>query len=318
MNNLFQFETPQKTCSVGQIKIGGQPGTNPTVLIGSMFHKGDALINSRKSASFDKNKARECLQKLSDISQKTSIPAIIDIVGNSADEFQAYLDFLAQETTIPLCIDAWKPEVRIETARVVAQMGLLDRIIYNSLNPWNPTLQKEVEEISAIGVRHVIVGIFDETDKFASGRIKSLSVLLPLIEKGGFSSILIDTTVMNVAAMAFSLQAGYEIKKRTGLPVGCAPSNGTYTWTKIREMGSRQTFAGADATAHGIAALLWNDFLFYGPMSGTERVFAAAAVADSIKALYSLSAAGTICASQSHPLRHLFPDFMKQLEPDQK
>jgi len=143
--------------------------------------------------------------------------------------------------------------------------------------------------------------------------MKSLGVLLPIIEKARFSSILIDTTVMNVAAMAFSLQAGFEIKKTTGLPVGCAPANGTYIWEQIRQIG-KSVFSGADATAHGIAALLWSDFLFYGPMAGTERVFAAAAVADCIKALCAFSSSHSLPAAASHPLRRLFPEFVEQLE----
>jgi tetrahydromethanopterin S-methyltransferase subunit H len=312
--NLFQFETEQKTFDIGGIKFGGQPGTHPTVLIGSMFHKGDKLVQDRKSGVFDKHGARAYLKKLSEISAATSIPAAIDVVANSAGEFDAYLDFLAQEISLPLCIDAWRPDLRVEAARAAERCGILDRLIYNSLNPWNPKLQQEVEEIAEIGVKHVVVGVFDDTDKFPSGRIKSLEFLLPTIEKGRFSSILIDTTVMNVAAMAFSLAAGFEIKKRVGLPVGCAPANGTYMWKQIRQAHPREVFAGADAAAHGIAALFWNDFLFYGPMTGTERIFAAAAVGDSVKTLYAFSESRTLSAAKSHPLRQLFKEFVEQLE----
>jgi tetrahydromethanopterin S-methyltransferase subunit H len=316
--NLFRFETEQKTFDIGGVKVGGQPGAHPTVLIGSMFHKGDKLIESRKSAAFDRERAKEYLHNLEDISQKTAIPAMIDVVGNSPAEFSAYLEFLAQETSVPVCIDAWKTDVRIEAARVAAKAGLLDRLVYNSLNPWSQDLQQEVADIANIGVKHVIIGVFDEADKFSTGRLKSLESLIPTIEKGSFSSVLIDTTVMNVAAMAFSLQAGFEIKQKTGLAVGCAPANGTYMWEQIRQIRSREVFSGADAAAHGIAALLWNDFLFYGPLTGTERAFAAAAVADSIKSLYAYSESRIFPAAEPHPVRRLFPDFVQQLESGQE
>ena len=125
---------------------------------------------------------------------------------------------------MPLCIDSWQPAVRIESAKRASEAGLMDRLVYNSLNPWNPELEAEVEGIAGAGVRHVVIAVFDDEDKLASGRMKSLEKLMPVIEKGGFESIMVDTTVMNVAAMAFSLQAGREIKGRFGLPVGCAPS----------------------------------------------------------------------------------------------
>jgi tetrahydromethanopterin S-methyltransferase subunit H len=310
----FRFDTRQKVCDIAGVKIGGQPGENPTVLIASMFHKGDGLIKDRKSGEFDRESARGFLGRLEDLSGKTSIPAMIDIVGNSADEIAGYLEFVAAETSAPICIDSWQPNVRIEAARRAARLELLDRLVYNSLNPWNPELEAEVEAIAAAGVRHVVVAVFDDEDKLASGRMKSLEKLMPTIEKGGFESILVDTTVMNVAAMAFSIQACREIKERFGFAVGCAPSNGTYMWKDLRQLGVGGVFAGADASAHGIASLLWNDFLFYGPMTGTERVFGAVATAESIKAMLGYAEAGEVIASPNHPARTLFGAFLEEIE----
>lgn len=308
----FRFDMQQKVCDIAGVKIGGQPGENPTALIGSMFHKGDRLIKDRKAGEFDRDSARSLLRQLEDISQKTSIPAMIDLVGNSAEEISGYLEFVACETSMPLCIDSWQPGVRVEAAKLASQAGLLDRLIYNSLNPWNPGLEAEVEEIAGAGVRHVVVAVFDDADKLASGRLTCLEKLMPTIEKGGFENILVDTTVMNVAAMAFSLQAGREIKERFGFAVGCAPSNGTYMWKELRQLGIG--FAGADAGAHAMASILWNDFLFYGPMTGTERVFGAVAAAESIKTMFGYAEAGEVIASPDHPARTLFGKFIEEIE----
>jgi len=310
----FAFEQEQTVCDIAGVKVGGQPGENPTVLIGSMFHKGDKLIKDRKSGEFDREGARNHLRQLEDVSEKTGIPAMVDIVGNSAEEIAGYLEFVAGEISVPVCIDSWQAGVRIDSAKWASQAGLTDRLIYNSLNPWNPELEAEVEEIAAAGVRHVVVAVFDDEDKLASGRMKSLDKLMPTIEKGKFDSILIDTTVMNVAAMAFSLQAGREIKERLGLPVGCAPSNGTYMWKELRQLGLRNGFAGADAGAHAIASALWNDFLFYGPMTGTERVFGAVAAAESIKVMLGFAETGEVIASPGHPARTLFGKFIEEIE----
>jgi tetrahydromethanopterin S-methyltransferase subunit H len=310
----FIFDKTQTVCDIGGVKVGGQPGANPTVLIGSMFHKGDKLLANRKEGKFDKDAARAHLRRLEELSVQTSMPAMVDIVGNTPEEFSRYIEFISAETKLPICIDAWRPEVRIEAARVAAGAGLLGKLVYNSLNLWNPKLEAEIEEIADIGVRHVILAVFDEADKLASGRIKALEKLLPAVEKSRFASVLVDTTVMNVAAMAFSLQAGFEIKGHYGLPVGCSPANGTYMWEQLRKLRSRDVFAGADSAAHGIAALLWSDFLFYGPLTGSDRVFAAAATAESIKAMFVYADSGRLPLEQSHPVRKLLPDFIKQLE----
>jgi tetrahydromethanopterin S-methyltransferase subunit H len=218
---------------------------------------------------------------------------------------------------MPLCIDSWQPNVRVEAAKEASRLNLLDRLVYNSLNPWNPELEAEVDEIAGIGVKHVVVAVFDDSDKLPSGRIRSLDRLLPVIEKGGFKSLLVDTTVMNVAAMAFSIQAGREIKERFGLPVGCSPANGTYMWKELRQVASRDGFAGADGAAHGISTLLWNDFLFYGPMTGTERVFAASATAESIKTMAAYAEFGRLDAAPTHPVRKLFSKFIEEVEAEQ-
>jgi tetrahydromethanopterin S-methyltransferase subunit H len=310
----FVFEKVQSVCQIGGVKVGGQPGVNPTVLIGSMFHTGDKLIEDRKSGRFDKAAARKRLKRLDEISANTGIPSMVDIVANTAEEFSNYLEFVAAETSAPICIDAWQPKVRVEAARCAARAGLLQRLVYNSLNPWNKDLEAEVNEIAEIGVRHVVVCVFDETDKLPAGRMKALEKLMPVIEKGSFKSMLVDTTVMNVAAMAFSIQAGFEIKERFGLPVGCAPANGTYMWEELRKIATPAGFAGADSAVCGIAVLLWNDFLFYGPMTGTERAFAAAAAAESIKAMFVYTESKRLPATQSHPLRNMFGKFVEQLE----
>ena len=39
MSNMFKFKTPQKIFQIGKVKIGGQPGQLPTVLIGTIFYE---------------------------------------------------------------------------------------------------------------------------------------------------------------------------------------------------------------------------------------------------------------------------------------
>ena len=34
---MFSYEREQKVCTIGSIKVGGQPGENPPLLIGNMF-----------------------------------------------------------------------------------------------------------------------------------------------------------------------------------------------------------------------------------------------------------------------------------------
>ena len=45
---MFRFETEQKVFDIAGVKIGGQSGENPPLLIASMFHNKDRILTDRK------------------------------------------------------------------------------------------------------------------------------------------------------------------------------------------------------------------------------------------------------------------------------
>lgn len=310
---MFHFARSQKTADIGGIRIGGQPGETPTVLIGSIFHKGDRLIESRKDHRFDRGKAQEMIRGQERLSRETGIPAMLDIVGNSGDEFKAYVDFVSQTTGVPFAIDAWMLKPKIEAARYVRDLGLLDRMLYNSLTVWSEDLKGEIDELQEIGVKHLVLVPFDDQDLMPSGRITGLRRLLEALEGTRFESLLVDTSVMNTPAAGFSFLASHRIKEAFGLPAGSSPANGSYLWKEAREKWGSEGFAAVDAAVHGIAGALWNDFLFYGPLAGAGRIFPAVATAQAILATMRYGEEGDLPAEEGHPLRKLFREFFDQL-----
>ncbi len=50
---MFQFETKQKVCEIGDIKFGGQPGDYPTVVCNSIFQTGDKIFPGKRKDGFD-------------------------------------------------------------------------------------------------------------------------------------------------------------------------------------------------------------------------------------------------------------------------
>jgi len=94
--------------------------------------------------------------------------------------------------------------------------------------------------------------------------------------------------------------------------VGFAPSNGTYLWRKSAGEQDRTRFPAIDAGVHAISALA-SDFLFYGPLTGTSRVFPAVAAASSMMAALSYEESAFLPIG-NHPLTLLFPDVVKQFK----
>jgi len=139
---MFHFEKEQKVCDIGGVKFGGQPGEYPTVIVPSIFQKGDKVFEgAKRKEGFNEKKAEELLHSTERLSEETGVPCMADIVANTGEEFRRYIDFVTSVSRMPFCIDAWVMKNKLEGAEYCAQKGLLDRMFYNSLTVW----EKDVE-----------------------------------------------------------------------------------------------------------------------------------------------------------------------------
>jgi len=308
----FRFERDQKVCNIGGIKVGGQPGENPPLLLASLFQKGDKLVESRKNRKFDREGAAARIKEMEEISDQTGVPGMVAMVANSPEEMKAYVDFFVSVSDRPFAIDIWVQDTRVEATRYICEQGLADRLLYNSITPWDEDIPGQVQTIKELGVKHIVVQAFDMEDKTPTGRPKSLRRMMELVGNAGFESILVDTAVMNLPATAFSLLANSLVKEEFGVPVGSAPSNGTYMWKASKEMWGSKGFIGVDAGIHAVSALA-SDFMLYGPTTGTQRIFPAVAAASAVLATLVYDDTGKLPKSETHPLNLLFSDMVEQL-----
>jgi tetrahydromethanopterin S-methyltransferase subunit H len=312
MTLKFQYEKEQKVCDIGSIKVGGQPGEHAPLLLGSMFQKGDKLVESRNKRKFDREGAADRIRQMERLSDETGVPGMVAMVANSSEEMKAYVDFFVSVSDRPFAIDIWMQNTRLEATKYICEQGLQDRLLYNSITPWDEDIPGQVQMLRELGVRHVVIQAFDVEDKTPAGRPKSLRKLLEAVEKGSFESILVDTAVMNLPATAFSLLANSLIKEEFGLPAGSAPSNGTYMWKESRENWGSKGFVAVDAGIHAICAMA-SDFMLYGPMTGTERIFPAVAAASALLATLVYDDTDRLPQEETHPLNRLFSDMVEQL-----
>ncbi len=312
----FKFETPQQVCEVGGVKFGGQPGQYPTVVVPSIFQKGDRVFEgAKRKEGFNQERARELLQTTQRVYRESGVPAMVDIVANTGKEFETYIDFVVENCDLPFCIDAWVMKPKLQGAAYCAEKGLMDRMFYNSLTVWEQDIDTEIKEIADLGVKHVLLVAFDQEDQMPSGRVTGTQKLLDAIGKAGakFESLFVDTSVMNGPATGLCSLANRLIKEKWGMPTASAPSNGSYMWKAAREMWGFKGWAGADAALEGLSACLYHDMIFTGPMAGSERIIPAVAMADAFLATMVFGQTKELPELPSHPLYKLFPDFVEQL-----
>lgn len=316
---MFKFDTEQKVFDIGGVKVGGQPGVNPPLILPSLFQKGDPVVESRRKRQFDKKKATEQIRRLEELSELTGIPAIVAMVANSGEEMKGYIDFYVEATDLPFAIDMWKLDPRMEATKYVAEQGLQDRLLYNSVTVWSEDIEAEVEQIKELGVKHVVTVVMDMVDQFPSGRMTALDDMMQKLEPGGFESIIVDTSVLNLPATGICALANKMVKEKYGLPAGAASANGTYMWQKAmwsenRDKWGDEGFRGLDAGTHAASIALWGDFIFSGPMWGNDHVFPAVAAAHSMSSVMGYAETGKLTGNTDTPLYKLFPDVVKMLK----
>jgi tetrahydromethanopterin S-methyltransferase subunit H len=308
---MFRFNREQKVFDLNGIKVGGQAGENPPVLIASMFHNKDRIVTDRKG-NFDRPKAVELIRKQEELSASTGIPSLVAMVANSAEEAKIYIDFYRETTTMPFGIDMWVAEKRAEATEYVAKLGLQDKFLYNSITPWDKDIKGQVQKLKDLGIKHVVVQAFDDQDQTPGGRLKSLEKLLDQ-GAGDFSTVIVDTSVMNLPATSFSLIANRLIKEKLGLPCGGAYSNGTHMWKEAKTLWSLDGFKAMDAVVQGMSSVLWSDFNFYGPIVTAPRIFPAAAAAHVLLSTLLYDETKRIADNPNLPIRKYFGDFLGKL-----
>jgi len=267
---VFRFGNQNE---IGGVKIGGEPGENPTVLVGSIFYGKHRIVEDEKKGIFDREKAEKLIKEQEELSDKTGNPGLVDVVGMSEEAIKKYMEFVADVTDKPFLIDSAMAEIKIAALEYAKEMGLEKRIIYNSISP--ETKEKELEALKNSGVEAAIVLTYTFNVTSSKARIDALEKVLPKLEGAGISKPLIDTFVMDVPSLPAAAKAAMEIKKKHGLPCGSGAHNAIASWRGFRNMLGKEAEKPAVLIADTMQIVLGSDFVLYGPIEDAKLVFPA-------------------------------------------
>ncbi len=308
---MFALKTKQKIYQVGSFKIGGQPRELPTILIGNVFYKGMPEVSDHKKGNFDKKTVSRWIELSETLSEKSGVPHFLDIMAMYPEAMREYILFTSEQTEKPLLVDGANLETRREALKMVKQLGLEERIIFNGITP--KTTQEELTILADSGVKVAILMAYNEFDYSPEGRIKILkgsteqAGLLDTAKKAGIEKTLIDTIVFDVPSISYAAEAVKLVKEELGNPAGCSPANATYAWKQaVRGSPFSQGFAATNASAHTIAQCCGADFLIYGPIKQAKHMIPACAINDAIIAYYCMKCFGTKPLVKNHPLYKIF------------
>jgi tetrahydromethanopterin S-methyltransferase subunit H len=306
---MFKFDVEQRIFNIGGVKVGGQPGQLPTVLIGSIFYEGDNIVKDSRKGLFDKEKALELLVKEEEESIRTGNPRIVDVVGSWPEAMINYINFIADKIETPISIDCVDSRVTLAALKHVKEVGLSNRIILNSIHP--RTKPEVITAIKESGVKSAIMLTLNERMPTVQGRLDVLKGnsksrgLIEISEEAGIENTLIDATVLDIPDPGPVSKAIYLIKKRFGLPPGCGAHNALGRWRDRRKI-DRSTRDICNVAIHVMPITMGADFLLYGPIKRAPEIYTSCGLADAYVAYLMRQQYRIKPLTKEHPLFKIF------------
>jgi len=300
---MLKFAAEQRVYRIGNVEIGGQPGERPTVLIGSLFFAGHAIVRDRQKGLFDEARAKALLEQEGAMAEETGNPRMVDVIGDTGEALIHCLEFVAVHCDAPLLVDSPNPQARLEAVRHFCGSEVMPRLIYNSID--EHFTDEEAVTLRECGVKSAVLLALSNRAVRPADRLTLLrDCLLPAAERAGIENILVDTGVLDIPSVGWAAEAVRLVKEELGYPAGCAPSNAVYMWDKLRAKGT-PAFEAAASVTFTLPQSLGADFVFYGPMRNAPWAYPAAAAMDAMVA-HAGRLNGVRPVVESHPLYRIF------------
>ncbi|MGC9515517.1 tetrahydromethanopterin S-methyltransferase subunit H [Methanocrinis sp.] len=283
---MYRFARDQLVMNVAGVKIGGQPGENPTALCGTIFYQGHRIVEDEDRGRFDEKAAESLIVQQTELSEETGNPAVLHLYAKTPEAFGRYLDFVDGLWSGPLILDSADPMTRMGMAGLVSEIGYADRCIYNSISLG--TTGNEEEALAKSEIDSALLLAYNPADSSVEGTIRALEKggagrkagLIEIARGLGMNNLLIDPGVVPLGDGAGrSLRSTLLAKARFGLPAGSGIHNAvsSWRWLKSRDEGARNS---CDAASAGLEILAGGDFVLYGPIERAGMVFPVAAMTD--------------------------------------
>ena len=290
---MLKFTNKQAVFRIAGVDFGGQPGKRRTVMVGSIFYPRHSVVEDRIEGKVRPGAVERLIGDMARASDETGCPTALMVFAETERCMRSHLEKVADAFKGPLFIDSPSAEVRIAGIVRAKEMGIHQRVIYNTINAG--VAEKELQALRDNGVRSAVLLAFNPGDIQAKGKIYLLENgggILPqgmveLAQSYGIDRPLLDMAVMASEQGAGSALRGIMIAKaKWGLPCGCAMHNAVESHPPLTKLQGedRKLFRYVDVAASTMPVMAGADYVMYGPIEFARRTFHAVAFADQLMA----------------------------------
>ncbi|HUL62182.1 MAG TPA: tetrahydromethanopterin S-methyltransferase subunit H [Methanocella sp.] len=312
---MFKYDTPQKVYQIGRSKVGGNPGEYPTVLAGSIFYGKEKIVTDPKAGVFDKDGAMKLIKQQEEMSDTTGNPLWTQIVADTGESISNYIRWYADVAKDGFLIDSTVAAARVSGAKTADEIGVSERVIYNSINM--AAQPAEIEAIKPCKFTSCIVLGFNAQDMSVKGRMDMITKggagqakgMLQLATEKGITRPLLDVAATPLGSgSGATYRSIFAVKSQLGEPVGGGYHNIPSAWAWLKKFkkqpGKEGAYMPSDIGSNLIAITLGCNFCLYGPIEHAIEVFPAVAMNDIIVAEAARDL-GTAPVAEINPLKKL-------------
>ena len=271
---MLKRRAPLKVLEIGKIRIGGTP-ENPPVMIGTIFYHQHKIIKEPKKGFFDREEAEKLVKLQEELSDKTGIPSLVDVAGETVEALTKYVDFIADITVKPFLIDILSRSFLEAIVKHVSEIGLKNRIIINSVTPKSSS--HEFKVLKNYKIKSVIALLYVSQIADIKARLAALKELVSKLEVAGITVPLVDTFVIDPPSLIAATRTIVEIKSTMGFPSGCGAHNAASQLRKAyKQKFGKEGYKAVEITYNMLPLLFGADFILYGPIEACKYAIPAA------------------------------------------
>lgn len=281
---MLEYEQEQKVIDIAGTKIGGQPGENPPVMVGTVFYAKHAALLDEKTGDVDIDLLEKELNEYTEIVEDTGMQGIIDVVGGYPEALIRQCEIVADLVEYPFLVDGLNDVSRIPAMKRLGEIGLLDRAILNSID--ESTNDESLEKLNSYNVKNAVLLTFGNRYIYPDQKIKFLEEhLLLKAKKAGIDNIMVDTAVLDLPSISINAETVRIIKTKLGLPAGFAPANAIYAWNYVKKYGESAR-CGAIASLMAYCLNSGGDFVLFGPVKFAKCIIPSLSLISAVNAYY--------------------------------
>jgi len=275
---MWDYSVEQKIFEIGNVKLGGTPGDRPTVLVATIFYDKNSIVNDPFKGDFDKKSAEELINRQETMSDVTGNPCMLDVVGSSVEAIKQYLSFITDITDVPILFDCTSLETKIEGLHYAKEIGIVDKIVYNSLT--GESKEEEYQKIQELNLKNALLLAYNIKEFTTEGRIKIVKEVIPKAIRFGIHNILLDLCVLDLPTFGSACKAIFRVKNEIGFPAGAGSHNAIALWKGLKSKVSKAVVKSVTSSCMATTAAVGADFILYGPIEYAEYVFPSVAMVD--------------------------------------